>query len=211
MKVPACPGNGMLGMQMAPPEPFESPGIRKPLSLVETVPNTLTTPVRSGRATPVSVPASPGDFNPSTFTFTLRKADGLSLGLNVSHRDDAPALLVEQIQPDGAVEAWNRQCVSTQGAVDRSVRPGDQITAINSIVGDPVLMLEECQTKKLLKFTVVRAKAGEVEFVSPLLRTPGGSALRAEASEFVPGGSFEPSKQAGHSPMELATDDGACV
>lgn len=123
------------------------------------------------------------------FSFTLRKADGTDLGLNVSHHEKDKVLRVEGVRPEGAVEAWNRQCIGSTSA-DKAVRPGDRIISVNGVIYDPTKMLEECRDRQLLKLTVVRGQAP----LSAAAQAPAASAvpkattLRADASEFVPGG-----------------------
>jgi len=132
--------------------------------------------------TPVGTPVA-GDMhkgqdngsNSYTFSFTLRKADGADLGLNVSHHEHDRVLRVEGVRSDGAVEAWNRQCASSAFA-DKAVLPGDIITSVNNITYDPKTMLEECRDRQLLKLTILRQRAERKS-----------STLRADASEFVPG------------------------
>lgn len=109
------------------------------------------------------------------FSFTLRKADGTDLGLNVSHHEEDKCLRVESVRPEGAVEAWNRQCLGS-AASEKAVLPGDRIISVNSISSDPIKMLEECRDSQLLKLTVVRGEAAKT------------TTLRADASEFVPAG-----------------------
>jgi len=123
------------------------------------------------------------------FSFTLRKADGADLGLNVYHHETDKALQVESVRADGAVEAWNRQCAGTASA-DKAVGPGDKIISVNSISGDPQKMLEECRDKLLLRLTFVRGDAAartppppQGVNASPATRP---STLRAEAATFVP-------------------------
>merc|ERR1719291_682988 len=112
-----------------------------------------------------------------TFTFTLRKADDTELGLNVPHSEELKVLQVEKVRPEGAVEAWNRLCGSTQP--EKIVIPGDKIIGVNNVSYDPDKMLEECKNKQLLKLTVVRGSL-------PGPVTDGGGAvastgLRADA------------------------------
>ncbi|CAL1138307.1 unnamed protein product [Cladocopium goreaui] len=112
------------------------------------------------------------------FSFTLRKADGAELGLNVSHTSDDRCLCVEGIREGGAVEAWNRQCGVGTSFAEKAVFPGDRIISVNQICYDPSKMLQECRDKQLLKLTIARGNV-------PLPAPP--QELRAEASEFVPG------------------------
>jgi len=108
----------------------------------------------------------------------LRKADGTDLGLNISHHEDDKALRVEGVRPEGAVGAWNRQCVGSTSS-EKAVIPGDRIVSINGVVNDPAKMLVECRDKQLLKITVTRGEAAAAP------KTP---VLRADAPEFVPPG-----------------------
>lgn len=148
-----------------------------PLSLAEALSSSAATPSPS---VPLSLMGSlPQANNHRIFSFTLRKADGTDLGLNVSHSEEDKALLVEGVRPEGAVEAWNRQCIGST-ASDKAVLPGDRIISVNAVINDPVKMLEECRDKQLLKLTVVRGLSAAPPAAS--------TTLRAEASEFVPGG-----------------------
>lgn len=112
------------------------------------------------------------------FSFTLRKADGAELGLNVSHTSDDRCLCVEGIREGGAVEAWNRQCGIGTNFAEKAVFPGDRIISVNQVCYEPAKMLQECRDKQLLKLTIARGNV-------PLPAPP--QELRAEASEFVPG------------------------
>lgn len=147
-----------------------------PLSLAEA----LGSEAPTSASVPVSLMGSlpPPSQGQKIFSFTLRKADNTVLGLNVSHQEEDKALRVEGVRPEGAVEAWNRQCVGSS-ASEKAIIPGDRIISVNGVVNDPAKMLEECRDKQLLKLTVVRGEAP----VAP--KTPG---LRADAPEFVPPG-----------------------
>jgi len=99
----------------------------------------------------------------TTFTVTLRKADGASLGLKISCDDTANALLVESVLAGGAVEAWNRQCTGDLHRFfaggpgpQRAVIPGDRIIEVNGISGDPPRLSSECASKRLLKIKIQR-------------------------------------------------------
>lgn len=119
------------------------------------------------------------------FSFTLRKADATDLGLKVSHFDGDLCLRVEGVNPEGAVDAWNKACLGTMPG--KIVFPGDRIISVNKIQYDPDKMLEECKDKQLLKLTIAR---GDVDL--PLKPSPEGvqsagkHELRADASVFVP-------------------------
>eukprot|EP00930_Biecheleria_cincta_P056068 TRINITY_DN42251_c0_g1_i1.p1 TRINITY_DN42251_c0_g1~~TRINITY_DN42251_c0_g1_i1.p1 ORF type:complete len:414 (+),score=88.33 TRINITY_DN42251_c0_g1_i1:70-1311(+) len=149
------------------------PQLRTPLSLA------------SSLAPPESPPwCAPGlSMVYGVFSFNLRKADGAELGLSVSHMDNDNVLQVEGVRPEGAVEAWNRQCATT--SPEKAIFVGDRIVSVNSIYYNTEKMLEECCNKQLLKLTIVRGNA-------PLPANPNEAPaskheLRADASEFVPG------------------------
>merc|ERR1719188_2892367 len=122
---------------------------------------------------------------PDEFSFALRKADGTDLGLSVSQ--DGQALLIEAVRGDGAVDAWNKSCAGGPRP-ERVVGPGDRIVGVNGVTEDPERMLEECESEQLLRLTVRRggapAAAGGHE--------GGPTVMRADASEFVPMGTFSP-------------------
>jgi hypothetical protein len=205
MVTPAYIGGAFPPLPSMPDFPFPAttpdtasmPLAATPLSLVDAL----------GSESPASIPASLLGSMPPTpsaegelpegdtgkiFSFTLRKADGTDLGINVSHHEHDKMLRVEGVRPEGAVEAWNRQCMGS-AASEKIVMPGDRILSVNSVVNEPARMLEECRDKQLLKFTIMRGGAPMLH--SPFTPTPGLAAavpkattLRADASEFVPGG-----------------------
>jgi len=190
-----------------------SPSTATPLSLVEAlcsdaVPSNVPVCLMGSlsQAPSADVPAA------TVFSFTLRKAEGTDLGINVSHHEHDKVLWVEGIRPEGAVEAWNRQCMSN-AAGEKAVIPGDRIVMVNAVFGHPVKMLEECRDKLLLKFTIERG--GVVTRTSPTTptaaavaaaATPKATTLRAEATEFVPAGLATPTEQLMPEPPGLATE-----
>lgn len=111
----------------------------------------------------------------STFSLTLRRADTVPLGLDVTGETGGECLTVQAVRPGGAVEAWNRQCPGEL----REIRAGDRIVCINDME-DANAMREECLTKHLLKMTVIRQ--------TPSQPCPAAlqGLLRADAHEFVP-------------------------
>lgn len=191
------PGGGKLPDVPAFPFPSQQTPSAAPLSLAEALggnqtpkrtPLSLATTLASppeASMSPFSLPSMSMHAalqGASTFSFTIRKADGADLGLNVSHNQtDEPVLKVEGVRPDGAVEAWNKQCAGGASQA-KVVRAGDRIISVNAVLGDPVKMLEECKDKKLLKLTIVRDGF-------PLPQLPSkATSLRADASVFVPSG-----------------------
>lgn len=146
-----------------------------PLSLANSLP-----PAMELTSTAAAFIPSAGVFN-----FTLRKADSTELGLNVSSQ--GAVLFVEGIRPEGAIDAWNRQCVAS--CPERAVMRGDRILSVNNVSGDPEKMLAECKNRQLLKFSVARGSC------SPEATTPSTGrslTLRADASEFIPTGAAPP-------------------
>jgi hypothetical protein len=184
-----CAGNlGAPQLPTLPDFPFQgatgpSPSVATPLSLAEALGTEAT-------ATPLSLSNSISpSFEPQAkvFSFTLRKADGTDLGLNVSHMEHDKVLRVEGVRAEGAVEAWNRQCEF--GIPEKAVLPGDRIISVNGVVYDPAKMLEECRDRQLLKITIARGEGalpGLPSNTKAEAKTP--TTLRADASEFVPTG-----------------------
>jgi len=187
---------------------------RTPLSLANSL---ASTPLMSEAVPPVVPQGTSGS---TVFSFTLRKADGADLGLNVSHHEHDRVLRVEGIRADGAVEAWNKQCNANAGggagaaAAERAVLQGDHIISVNGIHYDPERMLEECRTMQLLRLTVARGDRGTMGTAVPTVSSGpvsgsnngGGSkssALRADASVFVPTVAVE--KPTAEEPAKVAT------
>lgn len=176
-QIPACPFASAAGA---------------PLSLAEALSSSqsASSPAPLSLATSLSVNEVASGYGSvqQVFSITLRKADDTELGLNV--RPVEKALLVEGILPDGAVEAFNRQCASS---ASRVVCVGDRITSVNSVANDPEKMLEESKSKQLLKLTLSRGDGPLPEVQAKM------SGLRAAATEFVP----KTSSQAGETSSEV--------
>jgi len=212
-------GDGFAPLPEVPAFPFPSQPQRTggaPLSLAEALGSRSKTP--QSQPTPLSL-ASSLPHGPSleavaqcyggtcassgsVFSFTIRKADETDLGLNVSHHQHDKVLFVEGVRAEGAVDAWNRQCVG--GAFpEKAVIPGDKIISVNNVAYDPEKMLEECKERRLLRLTIARGEVPLPELPEPSApgtTSPQGAplggnkltALRAEASEFVPTGTSSP-------------------
>jgi hypothetical protein len=166
------------------------PSIATPLSLAEALSSdlpTTTTPLSLSSSLTPSVAETAPSMTTKMFSFTLRKADNTELGLSVCCDDKV--LRVEGVRADGAIEAWNRQCVGNQAA-EKAVMPGDRIISVNGVIYNPVKMLEECRDRQLLKFTIVRGD-GQLPGTPGVTKT---TTLRADASEFVPAGLASESK-----------------
>jgi len=114
----------------------------------------------------MALPSSPVPSSPSvpssgffdggfTFTFTLRLADGHGLGIDVAEPPASEVLIVQQVLPEGAIEAWNKQCLDGSVACLKVVQYGDVIVRVNGRT-ERQGMLQECKEKMLLKLTVVR-------------------------------------------------------
>jgi len=194
-KLPDVPAFPFPAQPSSPPAPLslaEALGTqtpqRTPLSLV----NSLTPP----GPTPDVARTPLG--SAGIFSFTLRKADGADLGLNVSHHEHDQVLHVEGVRVDGAVEAWNRQCAGS-AAAEKAVISGDKIISVNNIHYDPAEMLKECRDKQLLKLTIVRGDRPLPAIptkASPASKTATTTTtLRADASVFVPMAAEAPAPQ----------------
>lgn len=186
-------GSEALGpLPEVPAFPFPAQQFPAPLSLAEAIgsdPVLKATPLRLASSLPPTptieaLPAAGYCPSGGVFSFTLRKADSTELGLNVSSQGSV--LLVEGVRAEGAVDAWNRQCVAS--CSDRAVMRGDRILSVNNIANDPEMMLNECKTRQLLKFTVARANCPlpEVSLIASPAAGRALTSLRADASEFVP-------------------------
>jgi len=89
------------------------------------------------------------------YGLTLRRADGVGLGMDVLRSDENRTLLVTSVLAGGAVEAWNRQVVGSPNA-GKAVVPGDKLVRVNSCHGCCDAMLAECRDKLLVKLLLVR-------------------------------------------------------
>jgi len=197
-----CETPKLLPSVPAFPFPSSSGPAAAPLSLSEAL-GQLTPPPRqpvslAGSLTALQTPVMPSPFTTNgqaglglvcgsgIFSFTLRKADGAELGLNVSHHDEDHCLHVEGVRPDGAVDAWNKQCLGSTSA-QKAIFPGDRIICVNKVYYDTAKMLEECRDKQLLKLTIARGDVPLPPAPSPEgLPSQSKRELRADASVFVP-------------------------
>jgi hypothetical protein len=97
---------------------------------------------------------SPGYPASQRFSFALRRANNVELGLVVDRTSDDKALLVQFVIPGGAVESWNRQVIYSAKTL-KTVFHGDLIVNIN---GQTTCdgMLAEIKSKLLLKIEILR-------------------------------------------------------
>lgn len=136
---------------------------------------------------PLGQGADPARVAKARFTFTLRKADGVELGLHVSHHEHDTVIRVEGIKPEGAIGAWNRQWSGSGASTEKVVMIGDKIVGVNSISNDPQRMLQECKDKQLLKIEIVRGHDSTGDQTPPEVPpTSKPVGLRADAVAFVP-------------------------
>lgn len=157
---------------------------RTPLSLAQTLPS-LKSPAPSqpkSDGSPSSE-ASANDKSNFRFHFTLQKAEGESLGLDVSHNNNTKILQVENVLPGGAVDTWNQQC-SSSGQPEHVVRKGDRIVSVNTVSGCGKSMLEECKNNQELSVTLVRGKCAEEN--EEVTSKASKFSFNAEAKAFVP-------------------------
>jgi len=95
------------------------------------------------------------------FKLTLRVADDMDLGLCFTKKGEV--LRIDKVK-SGAAESWNRQC-STSGSPERVLSPGDLVISVNDH-SDPEIMLQECESNKLLKLRVLRREVKDNKEVS---------------------------------------------
>ena len=105
------------------------------------------------------------------FNVTIRKSDGGSCGVYVTHDKASGRMIVDEVIPDGAIAAWNR--LSEQPGsrtAGKSVKPRDEITEVNRISGDFKAMMTEIEDRAFLNFTIQKLPS---------------SPMRADAAAFV--------------------------
>lgn len=126
------------------------------------------------------------------FDFMVRRAEGVSLGLGVTHSDGDHFLNVQDVKPSGAIASWNRQCAVGPAAA-KTVIPGDKILRVNTAM-DPDSMLAECRENRLLRITVARAASGPPALPGDgALPMPPSHAEVSPAAAAVPAVSIETS------------------
>jgi hypothetical protein len=140
-----------------PPTGSQMPSLSTPQQTPEVTPRTTSSEIcQSTWSTPQAPPSSPF-FNYGgslCFTFTLRRADNVKMGLDVDKEESDQELVVTRVIPGGAIEAWNRQCFAGPFS-SKALVPGDRVVGINQRSDIPG-MLEECRSNQLLKLYVVR-------------------------------------------------------
>jgi len=120
-----------------------------------------------------------------TFDFVkcvIRKDDSKDLGLDV--KSDGATLLVEKIDPEGVVAAYNTQQQSSSlkksaNNDEGEIKEGDRIIEVNGVRGDAMTMLEACRSNDVLRMTLSRVS----EAVSPSSSTK--MARRVLADELI--------------------------
>jgi hypothetical protein len=90
----------------------------------------------------------------SSFSFTLRKAEGVDFGLAAACREACRAPRVQSVSYDGAVASWNAQCDDDT----TRVFPGDLLVEVNGIAIDEQAMLAELSYRCVVRLTVVRGR-----------------------------------------------------
>jgi hypothetical protein len=124
------------------------------------------------QAASLAAPAVEQDCDGFIFNLTLRVADGAEIGLTTSHGAvSGPVLQIQQVLPGGAAEAWNRQC-STSGAAERVLLPGDQIVGVNDVSGDAQAMVQEMESRRLIRLQIVRTRCPSKSSPSAALPVP---------------------------------------
>lgn len=106
-----------------------------------------------------------GQADAETFAITLRCADGVGLGLEVSAARGGDHLTVVAVLPGGAMVSWNNACA---GGV-RQVRAQDRIVDVNGVRSSQE-MLAQVREKLLLKLQVQRGAVVPNDAPAELLR-----------------------------------------
>jgi len=187
-----------LQQQLSPQPPKPVPALGAKVSLADVLginspaPETPST-ARSSSGSDTSGgtwTSSSEDVDAFVFGLTLRLADSTELGLTTSQSGRARDLRIEGVLPGGAAEAWNRQCGSS-GAAEKVLLPGDKITSVNDVSGDPQAMLLACSSRRLLRLQIVRVGCSapssprdsapcRVDIPFPVTPTPASGGLAAE-------------------------------
>lgn len=136
--------------------PFASPrgGTSEGTPCQTTDETAMPSPVSRDSPVPQSVWPLPG--GAVIFQFTIRRADGVELGMEVVPNYNTQELEVKKVLEDGAVIAWNRLCTGPSSV--KAVMPGDRVVSVNDLSGCCDRMLAECKDKQLLKLVVVRGE-----------------------------------------------------
>lgn len=100
------------------------------------------------------------NFTEKVFSFTIRKTQGIALGLVWSPEQQGRVLYIESILPGSSIDIWNQQC-ATAGEFSKQVHPGEYLIGVNTVAYDAQGMIGECNAKQLLRLTVCRAEAGQ--------------------------------------------------
>jgi hypothetical protein len=141
------------------------------LSLAEALDNGPTTPPpkvsltlsevlkaeTAGPAPSTPAPATQRTSSTKQFDFVkvvIKKDGSKDLGLDVC--SDGTTLLVENVDPEGLVAAWNAQQQVAPKKGEGEIKDGDRIIEVNGIRGDSIAMLEACRTHDTLRMTLSR-------------------------------------------------------
>lgn len=145
-----------IGQMPSPQTPNTSPSTQLPEYSWETP------PLCASPSSPV-LPTNPmstlmANSGIKTFNFTLRRAHGVGLGVDMLPNSVSQMLIVRTILAGGAIEAWNWQCVGGPKA-SMCVMPGDLVMSVNSKTNVQE-MLEECEKNVLLNLHIARLPPG---------------------------------------------------
>jgi len=103
-----------------------------------------------------SSPSSVLDDGSLLFRIMHRRAEGVSWGLDVTYDEKRQALVVNSVQPGGAIESWNRQVMDGAKA-DRAISVGDLIVSVNGMHGCQAIF-NEFRCCMLLRMDVLRQR-----------------------------------------------------
>lgn len=111
-------------------------------------------------AVPQTPWSSPASLNiGSVFEFTMKRAEHIEWGLEVTRDESRKALLVDAVIPGGAIEAWNNQVLyGPKATPGRALRVGDFIVSLNGKCGCQAMVDESRSDTQTQKFQVLRAE-----------------------------------------------------
>jgi len=95
----------------------------------------------------------------SVFEFTMKRAEQVEWGLEVTRDESRKALLVDAVIAGGAIEAWNNQVLyGPKATPGRALRVGDFIVSLNGKCGCQAMVDESRSNTQTQKFQVLRAE-----------------------------------------------------
>lgn len=170
LRTPLSGGSSSSSSTFANVPEFPFPATRTPVSLASAleVSFDLIDGTANGWATgcangPSASSSKAGGAAGQILEISLKRAKGMSLGLDVAHSSGHDKVLtIKHVKPDGAIEAWNRRCRQEGGAMlEQVIRAGDRIASVNNVAYNAERMLQECTESEDLKLMVLRSGSAD--------------------------------------------------